>query len=145
MYEQPDTVQKIVDFYHRPFMYIYCGSDTSSVYLKLVDDIRQEYEKYLYTKLPLVSDMGVTLDTLSRYNIFLIGSNFNNPHVQKFCSQINIDEAKVSDGKNYLISYKHPYNKDGMVLLYTTQKESQFLHTINYPWIYGFAKVLCSE
>ena len=50
----------IADFYSKPFVYVYNAADTSHVYKEVVDNIRKEYEQYLYSKLPLVPDMRVT-------------------------------------------------------------------------------------
>lgn len=60
-WESPSFTKEmtIVDFYSKPFIYVYNAADTSAVYRKLVDSIQTEYETYLYARLPLEVDNGI--------------------------------------------------------------------------------------
>lgn len=158
----PPRDTTVADFYTKPFIYIYNVADTSSVYKKLVDDIRNEYEEYLYARLPLdkqtivprmplVPCTRVTRKMLAEKNIFLIGNRFTCQHVNGFAEEIEKKVNKGITGKSDIIlsCVKNPANRDGMVLLYKSSKGKLFKHSINYPWRNGFRRTLtakfCSE
>ncbi len=132
----------IADFYSKPFIYVYNAADTSSVYKEVVDNIRNEYEQYLYSKLPLVPDMRVTQKMLREKNVFLIGDKFNCYNVKHFVEAIQRGSICVKDSTVVLAVFEKPYNWDGKVLLYTSDKPDHFEHIVNYPWKRGFRRTI---
>ena len=125
---------------------------------KLVDDIRNEYEEYLYARLPLdkqtmvprmplVPCTRVTRKMLAEKNIFLIGNRFTCQHVNGFAEEIEKKVNKGITGKSDIIlsCVKNPANRDGMVLLYKSSKGKLFKHSINYPWRNGFRRTLTAK
>lgn len=130
----------IADFYDRPFIYVYNAADTSIVYKELVDSIRNEYERYLYSPLPLVPDTRVTRKMLREKNIFLIGDKFECYNVRKFVESINRDSLCSKDSIISLTVYEKPNAEKGKVLLYASDNGARFRHSINYPWKRGFRR-----
>lgn len=152
-YIMPPRDTTVADFYGRPFIYVYNAADTSAVYRKLVDDIRDEYENYLYARLPfdslkkdvrmpLIPDTRVTRGMLEDRNVFLIGERFECQNVNDFAHEVAKGKPSVKPGEVMLTACDNPYNKDGMALLYTSGKGPHFGHLINYPWIQGFNRTL---
>lgn len=138
----PKKKSEIVDFYAQPFVYIYNTKDCGHLYQQLVDSIQKEYEVHLYSKLPLIPDTDVTEQLLHGKNIFLIGENFTNPLVRQFVKTLKQQNAMKPLDCISLRTLPHPYTKGKMVLLYTCTHHKQFIHSINYPWIYGFSDVM---
>lgn len=147
----------LVDFYAKPFIYVYNASDTSTVYRRLVKDIQEEYESYMYAKLPyenpiegmprmpLLPDTRVTNGMLETKNVFLIGERFTCPNVRDFARKVKSDGMfRLPDGIS-LSACRHPYNPDGMTLLYRSSDGSLFTHQIKYPWKTGFSRVMSTN
>jgi hypothetical protein len=132
----------IADFYSKPFIYIYNVADTSKIYKEVVDSIRNEYELYLYSKLPLYPDMQVTQKMLKEKNVFLIGDQFGCYHVKNFAEAIQRNAVCPVDSTVTLAAYNKPYNWEGKVLLYTSGKPKHFKHIVNYPWKRGFRRTI---
>lgn len=132
----------IVDFYSTPFIYVYNAADTSSIYKEVIDSIRNEYEQYLYSKLPLYPDIQVTRKMLKEKNIFLIGDKFSCYHVKMFAEAMRKDISNPADSTVTLTVYDKPYNWEGKVLLYTSDKPECFKHIVNYPWKRGFRRTI---
>lgn len=149
-WESPAVTKEmtIVDFYSKPFVYVYNSADTSAVYRRLVDSIQTEYETYLYArlplevdngipKMPLVPDSRVTKKQLEEKNIFLIGTDFTCNTLVEFVKSIEHDNSLQNDNGISLTANENPYKKDRMVLIYKSSLRNSFVHMINYPWIYG--------
>lgn len=154
-YSFPPRDTTVADFYSKPFIYVYNASDTSSVYKKLVRDIQNEYEDYLYARLPfekqtivprmpLIPDTRVTKNMLVEKNVFLIGTQFTCQHVKTFAEMVK--RNVMEEGRNIngimLVSSQNPINKELMTVLYTSSKGNAFEHKINYPWRNGFSSIL---
>ncbi len=135
----------IADFYSKPFIYIYNVADTSKIYKEVVDSIRNEYELYLYSKLPLYPDMQVTQKMLKEKNVFLIGEKFDCYNVKHFVEAIQRESICVKDSTVALAVFEKPYNWDGKVLLYTPDKPEHFEHIVNYPWKRGFRRAIAKD
>lgn len=152
-YTFPPRDTTIADFYSKPYIYVYNAQDTTNVYKELVDSIREEYEVYLYSVLPLdkdnglprmpmVPDMRVTRKMLSEKNIFLIGEDFTNSLVDNLVKRVKRDNISSRRGDISLTLHNSPDVKEHLILLYTSRKGSRFKHRINYPWRYGFSRVM---
>ena len=149
-YRMPPQCATVADFYSRPFIYVYNAADTTAVYRRLVDDIRAEYEGYLYSRLPLdtakdvrmplVPDTRVTRRMLENHNVFLIGGDFCCPCVKAFAREVAAGRPRVKPGEVTLTACSNPYNAGGMILLYTSGSGPHFRHVINFPWMHGFRK-----
>ena len=141
-YKKLPSDTTIADFYSKPFIYVYNADDTSAVYKEVVENIRKEYESYLYSKLPLVPDTRVTRKMLREKNIFLIGNSFSCYHVNSFAEDIIKESTlEVPEDRTVTLSvFNKPYGWDGKVLLYTADKNENFNHVINYPWKRGFRR-----
>ena len=135
----------IADFYSEPFIYIYNVADTSKTYKEVVDSIRNEYELYLYSKLPLYPDMQVTQKMLKEKNIFLIGDKFSCYYVKSFAEAIQRNAICPTDSTVTLAAYNKPYNWEGKMLLYTSDKPEHFKHIVNYPWKRGFRRTITKK
>lgn len=132
----------IADFYSKPFIYVYHANDTSKTYKEVVDSIRNEYELYLYSKLPLYPDMQVTQKMLKENNVFLIGEKFSCFHVKNFAEAIQKNTVCMVDSAVTLAVYRKPYNWEGKALLYTSDRPEHFKHIVNYPWKRGFRRTI---
>lgn len=149
-YRMPPRNKAVADFYGRPFIYVYNAADTSAAYRKLLDDIREEYEVYLYARLPLdtakdvrmplLPDTRVTQRMLEEYNVFLVGEDFGCPCVKAFAREVVKGKPRMKPGEVTLTACGNPYNKDGMALLYTSAAGSHFKHMVTYPWKGGLQK-----
>lgn len=155
-YTFPPKDTTIADFYSKPFIYIYNARDTSAVYKELVDSIKEEYEVYLYSVLPLdednvlprmpmIPDTRVTRKILSGKNIFLVGEDFSNPLVGNLIKRVKSKNGIKKKDDISLTLHKDPNYKERLVLLYTSQKGSHFKHLINYPWKYGFSRRMIAK
>lgn len=144
-YKTPQQDSTIANFYSRPFIYVYNAADTSVVYKELVDSIRNEYELYLYSELPLFPDTRVTQKMLREKNIFLIGDNFNCHHVKEFVKAIKKHGVYSQENGVMLAVHNKPYGWDGKTLLYTSSRSKQFKHIINYPWKQGFRRIITKD
>lgn len=155
-YSFPPKDTTVTDFYSKPFVYVYNARDTSVVYKELVDNIREEYEVYLYSVLPLDKDNGllrmpmvpdtrVTHKMLSEKNIFLVGEDFTNPSVGDLVKRIRSKKECKKKDDITLSLHNNPDNKDHLILLYTSRKGSRFKHLINYPWKSGFCRRMIAK
>ena len=155
-YTFPPKDTTIADFYSKPFIYIYNARDTSAVYKELVDSIKEEYEVYLYSVLPLdednvlprmpmIPDTRITRKILSGKNIFLVGEDFSNPLVGNLIKRVKSKNGIKKKDDISLTLHKDPNYKERLVLLYTSQKGSHFKHLINYPWKYGFSRRMIAK
>ena len=151
-YRMPPQGATVADFYSRPFIYVYNAADTTAVYRRLVDDIRAEYEGYLYSrlpldtakdvKMPLVPDTRVTRRMLEDFNVFLVGGDFGCPRVRAFAREVVAGRPRVKPGEVTLTACANPYNTGGMALLYTSGRGPHFKHAIEYPWMHGFRRII---
>ncbi|MCR5069120.1 MAG: hypothetical protein K6A78_04900 [Prevotella sp.] len=141
-YSFPPRDTTVADFYSKPFIYVYNSADKSAVYKQLVDSIRNEYETYLYAKLPLIADTKVTPGMLAGKNVFLIGEQFTNCHVREYARLVAAKKPKCNKSETMLTQVESPYSKEHLALLYTSGKGSRFVHSINYPWIRGFRRTI---
>ena len=144
-YKQLPKDSTIADFYSKPFIYVYNATDTSNVYKEVVERIRNEYELFLYSKLPLVPDMRVTQKMLREKNVFLIGDKFNCYNVKHFVEAIQRESICIKDSTVALAVFEKPYKWDGKVLLYTSDKPEHFEHIVNYPWKRGFRRTITKK
>lgn len=154
-YSFPPRDTTVADFYSKPFMYVYNAADTSAVYRKLVRDIREEYEGYLYSRLPLdrdttcrmplIPDTRVTRRMLTESNVLLVGEDFRCRTVKDFAGEVVSRKPKVGVGDVILTAMDNPYNKDGMALLYTSGSGSHFRHSVTYPWKHGFRRTVTGK
>ena len=138
----PPRDTTVADFYSTPFIYVYNSTDTSAVYKQLVDSIRNEYETYLYAKLPIIPDTRVTKTMLKEKNIFLIGEQFTNRHVREYARQVVDRKPRCDKSETMLTQMTSPYSRKHITLLYISGKGSRFVHSINYPWIRGFRRTI---
>lgn len=126
----------IADFFNRPFVYVYNAADTTTMYRTTVDSIRNEYEKYLFARLPLVPDTLITKDAIAEKNMFLIGTKFKNDQINQLITEIPIPIINDSSSMSLSI-HQHPRNKKGHILLYTTNGNTFLEHRIHHPWYKG--------
>ena len=126
----------IADFFNRPFVYVYNAADTTTMYRTTVDSIRNEYEKYLFARLPLVPDTLLNKDDIAEKNLFLIGTKFKNKQIKQLISEIHIPMMNDSNSISLSI-HQHPRNKKGYILLYMTNRNDFFKHRIHHPWYKG--------
>lgn len=139
-YKHLSNDSTIADFYSKPFIYVYNAEDTSLVYREFVDSIRNEYEQYLYSKLPLYPDMQVTPKMLREKNVFLIGDKFGCYNINRFVEDIQRESSCAKANTVTLSVYDKPHHWDGKVLIYTADKHKNLKHIINYPWKRSFRK-----
>ncbi len=156
-YSFPPCDTTVADFYSQPFVYVYNASDTSAVYRTLVTDIQNEYEDYLYARLPLekqtivphmplIPDTRVTEKMLKEKNVFLIGDRFICDKVKAYSALVKV--TAVYDKHAYdvfLTLCKNPYSKERMTLLYTSKRGPHFKHVISCPWKSGLQRTLTSK
>lgn len=145
----------IANFFSQPFIYVYNSADTSFVYKGLVDSIREEYEVYFYSRLPLeadslirmplIPDTRVTMKMLTEKNVFLIGDSFECFLVREFCSEVKRELASKGGKAISLGITINPYNRKRRTLFYDSKDKKRFRHLVNFPWMIGNRRTMLIE
>ena len=126
----------IADFYARPFVYVYDSSNKSEAYKAAVDSIREEYDDYFFSTLPLRADTSLTTNDLKKKNLFLIGDSFKEKNISQLMKKLHVDEIMKKAGGKTKIMYlfDNPLSKGHHVIVYHLGEEGQYSHSILRSW-----------
>ena len=146
-----DTVKKdlfpnsysISDFYKAPFVYVYNPSIKTESYISFVDSIRQEYENWFFSPLPLIEDTSMTESVIKTKNIFFIGDHFTNSRLTNMIKKSYNNKLERSENKEqiYMNINKNDIYKDKYFILYNSSSHDRLSHTIKQPWTIFYANV----
>lgn len=125
-----DNQPAVLDMYAQPFVYVYDHDNPSRRYRHIIEHIQQDYEEYMDSPLPLVPDNQVTWDMMSSKNIFLIGSEFCNPEMQKLVDAAR-QEGDYPSGS--LSIHRNPQFPNRLFLFWNL--DSHTTRIMKYPWI----------
>ncbi len=134
----------IADLFSQPFVFVYDSSNKSEQYKQVVDSIKNEYEDYFFSKIPLITSDSLNLQSIINKNIFFIGHKFNNQEIKNLISKLPLiighNHIRV-DGKNYNIDHcmfqvilDNPYNKNKSIVVYSSNTTDDLSHIIKTPW-----------
>ncbi len=122
----------IVDLYGQPFVYVYDPHNHSKSYHKVVERMRKDYEDYMDSPFPLVSDHDVTEELMQQKNLFLIGEDWHTPLLHHLVEQAKT-ECPQSDV--CLSVYRHSHYRQRLFVLFHFGSRSGRM--LLHPWIDG--------
>lgn len=133
---EKDEEKVVLDFYSKPYVYVYNASDASYYYRNLVAMMKNDYKEYMFTDLPLVADSDVDDEMMKLKNLFLIGDRFCNDKLKYVAEKVKEGSPNLfEDGINSLSIHANPLSERKSVVIYRTfaSDDSYF----KYPWIDG--------
>jgi hypothetical protein len=133
----------IADLFAGPYLFVYNKKNNVLNYKKVVDSLKNEYEKYLFTGFPLKSDDELAIKDLDK-NLFIIGHTFNNGPIDRLIKKLLLIVAKdkvvidyqsfVGDSLIFQAIFDNPVNPKRKIVIYSANNYKNFEHKINYPW-----------
>lgn len=139
----PDTNLVVADLYSKPFVYVYNNRDYSAFYRSWLRTIQNDYEEYMNTPLPLVAEDAVDDEMLRTKNLFLIGTEFENPFLAGLVDSARSEEPNLIERtRNSISIHRNVLTQKLYVICSSTSQDPSYF---KYPWIDGMEKVFKSD
>ena len=139
-----DSCFAVADLYSSPFVYVYNKSNQTVRYRNLVNAICKDYEEYMCSKLPIVSDADLTDDMLASKNLFLLGDRFDDDRLTDLIKAARRDNPRLDDDvKSYISVHRNPDFDERLFAVYVSLPDAKKYFT--YPWIDGVERVMISK
>jgi len=134
----------IADLFSEPFLFVADPKGINRNIDIVVDSLKEEYEGYLFSNLPLKYSNQLTLDDLCTKNLFFIGNKFNNKEVMEGLCRLPLSVNKeyifiqnkkiLSQNRTFQAIFVSPFNPEKNIVIYSSNNLTGFSHTIKYPW-----------
>jgi hypothetical protein len=142
--EKLDTENVIFEMYSKPFIYVYNSCDQSDYYRKWVARTKKDYEKYFFSKLPIVADKDVDERLMKTKNIFFIGDHFENPIINNCINKIKKQSPELfTVGTNCISIHPSPIDSKKKIVIYNSYSGDPSY--FKYPWIDGIREYFKSN
>ena len=139
--ENNQTMQ-IADFYSEPYVYVYNSNDSTKEYGIWVDSVRNEYESYFHSALPLIADTLVSKQMMCERNIFILGNGFAESFClslpQGFLTSVLLNNQRSME---IMMLLKNPINPDRKIILDIPSRIDSPYPRMEMPWENGMRPI----
>jgi hypothetical protein len=133
----------VADLYSKPFVYVYNSHDHSAYYRSWLRTIQNDYEEYMNTPLPLVAEDEVDDEMLKTKNVFLIGTEFENPLLAGLVNSARSEAPDLIERtRNSISIHRNVLTQQLYVICSSTSQDPSYF---KYPWIDGMEKEFKSD